>query len=349
LVRTGPRRRLSPLILSLAGGFNAYKVDLQLERDLDPFGSVADLSAPLRAPNVAASPRAELVLSRVSHSDLGAGGDPCNYHTNAARQGQRGSESGALPRAGSSGRLIILLQPATPLSLRRRGPRQAQSGYRRYPYPARVRFRLRSHPLSAGKKNAGCRWITTISPYLASLVSLLAAGPPPGENKCFNLYGSNPILLVMQSVCACSLETPTDGQVASVLQETQNLGAIKTRGVDLQLDWLFRPWRRSPDRCPGDPRLHTVPPAFYRTEGSGLSGRTFADFTIVGTPTGVVWLIAEGVVAGRDYRKLCQKQAGAPVFWRWHTSIVWMRSLTLSAIRRSTHPGERMTTFWPVR
>jgi iron complex outermembrane recepter protein len=62
---------------------------------------------------------------------------------------------------------------------------------------------------------------------------------PGGQalDKRYNLGGSNPTYSASGTYCALLIRDPTTGQLASILQETQNLGAIKTRGFDLQFDW----------------------------------------------------------------------------------------------------------------
>lgn len=63
---------------------------------------------------------------------------------------------------------------------------------------------------------------------------------PGGQalDKCYNLDGSNPTYSASSTYCALPIRDPTTGQLASILQETQNLGAIKTRGFDLQFDFI---------------------------------------------------------------------------------------------------------------
>lgn len=56
-------------------------------------------------------------------------------------------------------------------------------------------------------------------------------------NKCFNLDGSNPTYSADNYYCSLLSRNSSTGKIESVEQPTENLGAFKTRGLDIKADW----------------------------------------------------------------------------------------------------------------
>lgn len=57
--------------------------------------------------------------------------------------------------------------------------------------------------------------------------------------KCFNADGSNPTLSNAYSLCSVFTRDPGSGQIVTGRANDANLGALRTSGVDFQLDWTF--------------------------------------------------------------------------------------------------------------
>jgi iron complex outermembrane recepter protein len=56
-------------------------------------------------------------------------------------------------------------------------------------------------------------------------------------SKCYNLDGTNPTYSVTNLYCSLITRDQTNGQLLNVATPYQNLGALKTDGVDLQVHW----------------------------------------------------------------------------------------------------------------
>ncbi len=56
-------------------------------------------------------------------------------------------------------------------------------------------------------------------------------------DKCFNLDGSNPTYSANNYYCSLLNRNTSTGKIEGVQQPTENLGAYKTRGIDVQADW----------------------------------------------------------------------------------------------------------------
>ena len=64
-------------------------------------------------------------------------------------------------------------------------------------------------------------------------------GPTTQFQKCFNLDGSNPNYSSSFPLCSLFIRDPSSGQVISGFANLQNLGGLRTSGIDMQLDWNF--------------------------------------------------------------------------------------------------------------
>ncbi len=58
-------------------------------------------------------------------------------------------------------------------------------------------------------------------------------------SKCFNEDGSNPGYSNAFPLCSLFIRDPNTGQIVSGSANNQNLGAIRTSGIDFQVDWTF--------------------------------------------------------------------------------------------------------------
>jgi outer membrane receptor protein involved in Fe transport len=57
-------------------------------------------------------------------------------------------------------------------------------------------------------------------------------------DNCFNLNGGNPTYSSANYFCSLISRSPTNGTLANTLTPFQNLGAVKTSGIDLEANWL---------------------------------------------------------------------------------------------------------------
>ena len=64
-------------------------------------------------------------------------------------------------------------------------------------------------------------------------------GPSTQFSKCFNEDGTNPTYTNANLFCSLFIRDPSSGQIISGFANNQNLGAIRTSGVDFQVDWNF--------------------------------------------------------------------------------------------------------------
>jgi iron complex outermembrane receptor protein len=315
---------------NLAGGVNAYKADFNWNV-ISPVRFRGGYERAVRAPNVG-----ELFLAPSSDfASIGiptsGGGDPCNY-TNAARQGANAAQIRALCIAqGVPAGLIDTYYsgntdvPSTNVGNVKLSPETADT----YTLGA-VLSSPSTHPLLSGMQLSVDYYDISIS----NVIGVLAGGQ--ALNKCFNLDGSNPTYSLSNQYCSLLTRNSADGQVASVLQETQNLGAIKTRGVDLQFDWRFGLGAVGLTDAAGDLVFNSVITRLLSYRVQDQPGGAFSDFTnTVGAPTGggfgslPKW---KAVTTGSYVRN--NWSAGL----RWHY-IGAMRSLDTVSNPTSTTPG----------
>ena len=315
---------------NLAGGVNAYKVDFNWNV-ISPIRFRGGYERAVRAPNVG-----ELFLAPSSDfASIGipgsGGGDPCNYNS-AARQGANAAQIRALCIAqGVPAALIDTYYsgntdvPSTDIGNVKLTPETADT----YTLGA-VLSSPSSHPLLSGMQLSVDYYDIAIS----NVIGVLAGGQ--ALNKCFNLDGSNPTYSLSNQFCSLLTRSSADGQVSSVLQETQNLGAIKTRGVDLQFDWRLGLGALGLTDNSGDLVFNSVITRLLSYKVQDQPGGAFSDFTnTVSTPTGggfgslPTW---KAVTTGSYVRS--NWSAG----WRWHY-IGAMRSLDTVSNPTSTTPG----------
>jgi iron complex outermembrane receptor protein len=258
---------------NLAGAVNAYKGDFNWSVAA-PFRIRGGYERAVRAPNVG-----ELFLAPSSDfASIGiptsGGGDPCNYNS-GARQGPNAAQIRALCIAeGVPAGLIDTYYsgntdvPSTNVGNEKLSPETADT------YTAGlVLTSPMSHPLLTGMQLSLDYYNIAIS----KVIGVLAGGD--ALNKCFNLDGSNPTYSADNQYCALLTRNPADGQVASVLQETQNLGKIKTRGVDLQFDWRVGASALGLPDSAGRIVLNSVVSRLLSYEVQDQPGAPFSDYT----------------------------------------------------------------------
>ena len=66
-----------------------------------------------------------------------------------------------------------------------------------------------------------------------------SVGPAADLEKCFNEDGSNPTYSNAFSLCRNVTRDPSSGQIVTGSAQLQNIGAVRTSGVDFQIDWNF--------------------------------------------------------------------------------------------------------------
>ena len=219
----------------LSGAVNAYKGDFSWTV-ARPFTLRGGYERAVRAPNAGElflAPSTDFALIGVQTA--GQGGDPCSYN-NAARTGPSGAKVAALCEAqGISPGLINnyyygnLDVPAVDQGNTRLSPETADT----YTLGATLRAPesvdlLRSAKLSLDYYNID----------VTNVISVLPGGL--ALDKCFNLDGSNPTYSNGNQYCQLITRDPSTGAITSLLQVTDNLGALKTKGVTAELDWVPR-------------------------------------------------------------------------------------------------------------
>src|SRR5690606_20293311 len=56
-------------------------------------------------------------------------------------------------------------------------------------------------------------------------------------NSCFNSASANPAFSADNEWCQRFSRSPTTGEIVDLLELQENIGGLRTDGVDLQLDW----------------------------------------------------------------------------------------------------------------
>jgi outer membrane receptor protein involved in Fe transport len=266
---------------NLAGAVNAYKADLNWSVS-ESFRFRGGYERAVRAPNVG-----ELFLApSTDFASIGVpasgGGDPCNY-ASAARTGGNASQVRALCIAqGVPASLIDTYYsgntdaPSVNVGNSHLKPESAGT------YTVGAVFTSRSEsPVLGGMKLS----VDYYNISITKVIGVLAGGQ--ALNKCFNLDGSNPTYSPSSPYCALLGRDPGNGQLSSILQETQNLGAVKTRGVDLQFDWRLGLGSLGLSNAAGDLAFNSVLSRLITYRVQNESGQPFSDYTnTVGTPTG---------------------------------------------------------------
>ncbi|HMA00323.1 MAG TPA: TonB-dependent receptor [Steroidobacteraceae bacterium] len=315
---------------NLAGGVNAYKADFTWAV-VDPLRFRGGYERAVRAPNVG-----ELFLAPSSDfAGIGipgsGGGDPCNYNS-AARTGANAAGVRALCIAqGISPALIDSYYsgntdvPATNTGNVNLKPETADT----YTFGAvfkapSVSPLLNDMQLSVDYYNIAIK----------NVIGVLAGGQ--ALNKCYNLDGSNPTYSASNQYCSLLTRTATTGAVSSVLQETQNLGAIKTRGLDLEFDWRLGLDALGFAQASGDLVLKSIVSRLFTYEVQDQPGDPYADFTnTVSGPT------------GGSYGSLPKWKGTTTLSYErpsWSAGVRWnyldaMRSLDTVSNPASTTPG----------
>ena len=315
---------------NLAGGVNAYKADFTWAV-IDPVRFRGGYERAVRAPNVG-----ELFLAPSSDfAGIGipgsGGGDPCNY-SSGARTGANAAQVRALCIAqGISASLIDTYYsgntdvPATNVGNVKLTPETADT----YTFGAVFRAPAGNALMSDMQLSVDYYNIA-----ISNVIGVLAGGQ--ALNKCFNLDGSNPTYSPTNQYCSLLTRTATTGDVSSVLQETQNLGAIKTRGVDLQFDWRFGLDAIGLSGTGGDLVFNSVVSRLLAYDVQVQPGSPFSDYTnTVSSPTG-------GGFGSLPKWKATTTASYVRTDWsaglRWHY-LGAMRSLDTVSNAAATTPG----------
>ena len=315
---------------NLAGGVNAYKADFNWTVS-SPIRFRGGYERAVRAPNVG-----ELFLAPSSDfAGIGipgaGGGDPCNYNS-GARTGANAAQARALCMAqGIPASLVDTYYsgntdiPATDVGNQKLTPEIADT------YTFGTVF---SSPASSALLSEMSLSVDYYDISITNVIGVLAGGQ--ALNKCFNLDGSNPTYSIGNQYCQLLTRTATTGAVSSVLQETANLGAIKTRGLDFQFDWHVDLTALGLARAPGRIAVKSVLTRLISYEVQDQPGGPFSDFTnTVSSPT-----------AG-GFGSLPKWKATTTVAYLhqgWNAGLRWnyigaMRSLDTVSNPTSTTPG----------
>jgi len=154
-------------------------------------------------------------------------------------------------------------------------------------------------------------------------------------DKCFNFDGSNPTYSSSNQYCQLLTRDPVTGGITSLLQETANLGALKTRGIDAEFDWSFGVDSVGIPLA-GVVELKTVGSRLIDYEVQALPGGPFSDYTnTVSPPFGGTY---GSLPKWKDVTTVGYLQGAwsAGVRWRYTGA---MRSLDTVSDPQSTTPG----------
>ena len=157
-------------------------------------------------------------------------------------------------------------------------------------------------------------------------------------NKCYNLDGSNPGYDVNNVYCSLLTRDTTTGSLTQVLQQTQNLGAYKTRGIDLQTEWRVGLDAFGLSESSGDIRFSSLVNHLLAFDVQNQPGAPFADYSnTVGSPTngGFGSLPNWKAVTSLEYSRAA---LGAGVRWRY---ISHLRALAKVSNPSSTTPDTK--------
>lgn len=157
-------------------------------------------------------------------------------------------------------------------------------------------------------------------------------------NKCYNLDGSNPGYDVNNVYCSLLTRDPTTGVLTQVLQQTQNLGAYKTRGIDLQTQWRVGLDAFGLSENSGDLTFSSLVNHLLAFDVQNQPGAPFADYSnTVGSPTngGFGSLPNWKAVTSVEYSK---NALSAGVRWRY---IGHLRALAKVSNPSSTTPDTK--------
>lgn len=315
---------------NLAGAINAYKADFTWTI-VHPVRLRGGYERAVRAPNVG-----ELFLAPSSDfAQIGeptaGGGDPCNYNS-SARQGPSAAQVRALCLAqGISPSLIDTYYygntdvPSVDQGNTKLTPETADT------YTAGVVLTAPSgHPLLS-------RMQLSLDYYDISVKKVI--GVLPGGlslDKCFNLDGSNPTFSSSNQYCQLLTRDPVTGGITSLLQETANLGALKTRGIDVEFNWSFGLDSLGIAAPSGVIELKTVGSRLLDYEVQALPGGPFSDYTnTVSPPNGGSY---GSLPRWKDVTTVGYLQGSWSAGLRWRY-IGAMRSLATVSDPQSTTPG----------
>lgn len=162
-------------------------------------------------------------------------GDPCDVRSNA-RTGANGAQVAALCEAqGVPASIINSYEfPTTATGAVSEGnpnltPEKANTFNLGVVWTSQSQSALFRHmSASVDYYNIEIKNVISVVPGLTTL------------SKCYNLDGSNPSYSPTNSFCALISRDPTTGQLVLVQSPYENLGGLKTDGIDFQFNWAFR-------------------------------------------------------------------------------------------------------------
>jgi iron complex outermembrane recepter protein len=216
---------------NLAGPVSAYKADFSWTVSR-PVRFRGGYERAVRAPNAG-----ELFLAPttgfavIGQPDQG-GGDPCNYDSRP-RQGPNAARVQSLCEAQGISPSLINAYYSGNIDVP--SVDQGNTGLK----PETADTYTLGAVLKAPESVALLRRMQLSLDYYDISVDQVIGVLPGGLalDKCFNIDGSNPSYSSSNQYCQLVTRDPTTGDVSSLLEETANLGALKTRGIDAELDW----------------------------------------------------------------------------------------------------------------
>jgi outer membrane receptor protein involved in Fe transport len=164
-------------------------------------------------------------------------------------------------------------------------------------------------------------------------------------NKCYNLDGSNPSYSIDNYYCGLLGRNATTGSLTSALQQTLNLGAFKTKGIDLQADWRLGLDDLGLGASAGSVALNTVVSRLLSFDVQNQPGGAFADYSnTVGASTNGALGSLPNWKATTSARYL-NGSGSAGLRWRY---ISEMRALAKVSNPNSTTPNTKANNLFDL-
>jgi iron complex outermembrane recepter protein len=263
-----------------AGGVDTYKADLNW-RIVTSFGLRGGYQRAVRAPSVGELYVAPNVAIPGIGNVASGGGDPCHFQSQARSGADAAAVRALCVAQGVPVGLIDSFDNlqnevlATNVGNVRLQPEVADT----YTFGAVFNSPL-DHPLA--------RQLSVSIDYydiqLDGAISSITA--PQSIPKCFNRDGSNPTLAADNFFCGLITRDATTGVFVDVAQPTLNVGAYRTSGIDLQLNWTAGLDALGLGRVPGSLSVDAVVSRLDSFEIQTQQGGSYAQYAgTVGSPS----------------------------------------------------------------
>ncbi len=154
-------------------------------------------------------------------------------------------------------------------------------------------------------------------------------------SKCYNLDGSNPTYSVSDPFCQLISRDPQTGQMTLVQTPYENLGGLKTDGIDMQLNWQFALADVSGAHLPGDVAITSYIGYDRNQEVQTLRGTPWVDYA--GTNT-----IGASFPRWKALTSVAYSLGGVTAGMRWHYQDAMS---DVSAVTSPKSPGKGVAPY----